>query len=357
MSMKLSLKCLPVGDLPYETNELATKLTVKLFENVPFLANMPNAADGESIINRSVMNLPGVKIKDKKIIFNEGPQDKSQLLALDVAFNHPTQENLETYKFETFFLPKYYQILKRIKPSETVVNLSGPFTVAYRLMKNGAQMLSDKYYRKFLIQAVSVKALWIIHKIKEISPDTLPIIMLEDPLLCRFGDLKREHEDITRDVIVNMYAKIIHKIKEYHGCVGIQCFEKCDWKIPIDAGVDIISFDAYTNPNNLNIIPEKINNFLVGGGRINWAIVPVINEATVKALSLDYVYNRFINTVEGLILSGVSERLAYNRAIVSIQGNVNKLPLIFAEKAIILATQLSKKIPSFRIPPKPDSNQ
>ncbi len=356
--MKLSFKCLPVGDLPYETNELATKLTVKLFENVPFLANMPNASEDESVINRSVSNLPGVKIKDKKIIFKEGPQYKPLLVAMDAAFNNPSAESLEPYKFDTFFLPKYFQILKRIKPAETVVNLTGPFTLSQKLVtKDGVQMLADKYYRKFIIQAVSIKALWIIHKIKEFSPDTLPVIMLEEPLLGKVGDVKRESEDVTREVLVNMYSKIIKKIKEYHGCVGIQCFEKCDWKIPIDAGVDIISFDAYTNPNNLNIIPEKVNDFLIGGGRINWAIVPVINEATVKALNLDYAYNRFIKAVEGLILAGVSERLAYNRAMVSVQGNVDKLPLIFAEKAIIIANQLSKKIPVFKRLPKPDSNQ
>ena len=139
--MKLSFKCLPVGDLPYETNELATKLTVKLFENVPFLANMPNASEDESVINRSVSNLPGVKIKDKKIIFKEGPQYKPLLVAMDAAFNNPSAESLEPYKFDTFFLPKYFQILKRIKPAETVVNLTGPFTLSQKLVaKDGVQI-------------------------------------------------------------------------------------------------------------------------------------------------------------------------------------------------------------------------
>ena len=135
------------------------------------------------------------------------------------------------------------------------------------------------------------------------------------------------------------------KIKENHGSVGFQCFEKCDWQIPIEAGADIISFDAFNNPNNLTIIAEKVNNFLVGGGRINWAIVPVNNESVVKNLNIDFLYDKFVKTVEGLIDAGVSERLAYNRAMVSVNGHLDKLPLIFAEKALILTTQLSKRIP------------
>ena len=357
MGMKLLFKCLPTGDLPYESNELATKLIVKLFENIPFLANLPNMSMSENLVYRTLENIPGIKIDGKKVVFKESSHLKPKFVAMDAAFNNPNIENLEPYKMDTVFLHKYFQILDRIKPQETVVNLLGPFTISQMLSKDDKQMLADKYYRKFIIQAVCLKALWIIHHIKAVSPDTMPVIMLEEPLLNRVGDVKREHEEVTREVIVNLLAKVVFKIKEYQSAVGIQCFEKCDWKIPIEAGVDIISFDAYTNPNNLNIIPERVNNFLIGGGRINWAIVPVINEATVKALTLDYAYKRFTTAVDNLITAGVSERLAYNRATVSIQGDVNKLPLIFVEKAIIIANQLSKKIPVFRAAPKPDSNQ
>lgn len=345
--MKISFKSLPTGNLPYTDENTATKMMVKLFENVPYLPVFPNASETETLLERSLGNIPGVRIKDQKIIFRDSSNKfKQELVALDTAFNNPYIENLEPYKIETFFYNKYIQILKRIKPAETVVSLLGPFTLSQMLInKEETQMLADKCGRKLVIQAVCVKALWIINKIKEVSPDTLPIILLEEPLLHKAGDIKRENEDVTKETIINIYSKVIQKIKEYHGAVGVQCFEKCDWQIPIEAGADLISFDAYNNPNNLNIIADKINNFLIGGGRINWAIVPVKNEALVKSLTIDYLYNRFVNTVEGLIAAGASERLAYNRATVSIQGNVDKLPLIFAEKALILSTQLGKKIP------------
>ena len=88
-----------------------------------------------------------------------------------------------------------------------------------------------------------------------------------------------------------------------------------------------------------------MNNYLAGGGRINWGVVPVMTEALVKSLTIDQVYDRFANTIENLVIAGVSEQLAYNRAMVSINGNVDKLPLIFAEKALMLSAQLAKRIP------------
>ena len=64
-------RCLPVGDLPYDTDKAATKMMVKLYENIPYLANMPVASENESIINRTLMNLPGIIIKGKKIFFKD----------------------------------------------------------------------------------------------------------------------------------------------------------------------------------------------------------------------------------------------------------------------------------------------
>jgi hypothetical protein len=122
--------------------------------------------------------------------------------------------------------------------------------------------------------------------------------------------------------------------------------EKCNWQIPINAGVDIISFDAYNNPNNLNIIPEDIVNFIAKGGKINWGIVPVMNETMVKGLTIDNIAKRLFATFDGLIIAGVPENFVYNSALVSVQGDLAHLPVIFAEKAIILATQLSKRIPT-----------
>ena len=93
------------------------------------------------------------------------------------------------------------------------------------------------------------------------------------------------------------------------------------------------------------IIPEQITEFISQGGKINWGIVPVSDESIIKSVNIDILSRRFFSTLEGLILEGVPEKFVYNSAFVSIQGDTINLPIIFAEKAIILANQLAKKIP------------
>ena len=345
--MKLITRCLPLGELPYETIESATKMAAKLFEKMPFVAELPKLEIDDSLEQRSLGNFPGVRIQEHNIELKiTSNHYKQRINKLEKAFNHPMLNNLEPFKIEAPFMEKFLQMIKKFEPPYAVLNLLGPFTLSQRL-QNAAeeQMLIDKNYRKLFIQGICVKALWMIEKIKETSPNTIPLIMLEEPLFSQLGDIKRSNEEITVELVTSLFSRVFEKLHEAGAVVGVQCLDKCDWKIPINAGVDLISFDAYNNPNVLTIIPETIMEFISRGGKINWAIVPVMNESIVKSLNIDYLHKRLLSTMQGLILSGVPEQYVYNSAMVSIQGDVDKLPIIFAEKAIILANQLSKKIP------------
>lgn len=345
--MKLATRCIPLGTLPYETIDTTTRMAAKLFEKLPFVAMLPEVSKEDTLISRTLENIPGIKIKDSKVKIKIASNHYKQGLSkLEKAFNHPELHNLEPFAINSPFMEKYFQLIKKFKSPNAVINLLGPFTIS-QILENVAEeeMLVDKTYRKLFIQSICVKALWAIEKIKEANPNTVPLVILEEPMFSRLGEIKRENEEITTELVTAMFAKVVEKLREAGAYVGVQCLEKCDWKIPISAGVDMISFDAYNNPNNLCIIPEQITEFVSRGGKINWGIVPVMNESIVKSLNIDTLANRLFATMEGLILAGVPENFVYNSAFVSVQGDIEKLPIIFAEKAVILATQLAKRIP------------
>lgn len=346
--MKLQTRCFPPGALPYDTEASVVAMMAKLYEKSPFLPFLPNIEPENNIIKRTLSNIPGVVFENGKMLLRMSTTEAKQgLQKLDKAFNKPEPKLLEPYFIDAFFMEKYLQIIKKFKSPQAYVSLLGPFSVSQILMKVAKeQMLTDKSFRKLFIQAVCVKALWAINKIQEYSPMTTPVIILEELYLGKLGTLKRENEDITVELVTNMLQRVVETIKSAGAICAVQCMEKCDWKVPINAGADVISLDAYNNPNNLNIIPEAVTDFLAHGGKINWAIVPVMTEALVKGLNIDYVLKRLNTTLDGLILAGVPDYLVYNSALVSIQGNVDKLPLIFAEKALILSTQLAKRLPT-----------
>lgn len=345
--MNLKSRCIPFGALPYENIQAATRMVAKLYEHIPYIPLLPKISDTETLAHRTLSNIPGIEIEDKKIILKTGTAAYNNAMTkLDKAFNTPDKKKLEPFAIESVFTEKFLQITKKFKSPNACVHLLGPFSISQILMNAAEdQMLADKTFRKLFIQSVCVKALWAIEKIKEYSPTTVPIIILEEPSLGQLGNIKRENEEITIELVTSMFARVIEKIKSAGAIVGIQSFEKCDWKIPINAGADIISFDAYNNPNNLSIIPEHIEEFLKRGGKINWGIVPVMTESIIKNSSVDTVTKRLYATFEGLIIAKVPAALVYNTSLVSLQGDVDNQALIFAEKAAMLANQLSKRIP------------
>ena len=64
----------------------------------------------------------------------------------------------------------------------------------------------------------------------------------------------------------------------------------------------------------------------------------------VKSLTVDSISKRFVKTVQGLIDEGVKRELIYSRSMVSVQGELDNLPLIFTEKALMTVTQLSERV-------------
>lgn len=344
--MKLATKCISTSSLPYESAQAATKMMAKLFAKTPYLAMLPKISENDDILNLTLENLPGIKIKNKKVTLKTTSQNyKQQLEKLDKAYNSPNYEHLAPFAIKTEFFEKYLDIIKKFKSPNAFINMLGPFTISQMLRGVAEeQMLADKSYRKLFIQAVSVRALWIVEEIKKVSPKTQPIIILNEPILAQLGILKKMDDSITTEVVTALLSKVIEKLHEANVQVGIQCMEKCDWQIPINAGVDLISFDAYNNPNNLSVIPEQITEFLKKGGKINWAIVPTLNETLIKELSVDYLLKRLQFAMEELINAGVSQKLVYKTASVSLQGNTEHLSILFAEKALMLSTKLGEKL-------------
>lgn len=348
--MELNFRSFPYGSLPYESEQLCKQMILRLYENIPYFVELPLIDKKDNIINKTLDNIPSITMKDGKILLPECSSEQFlvALTKLDCAFNSDNPEDYTSYKAnKTPFSDIYFAMLERIKPKFTIINLMGVFSLANSVFnRNASVLLTDKAYRKFLVQAVCVKALWFISQVKNVSPSTKPIILFEENLLYKFGTLKRTNDEINKDTVVTLFSKAFSRIQKAGGLVAVQCFEKCNWQLVFEAGnVNMISFNAYDNANNLHILAESVNRFLLKGGYINWGIVPVSSENSIRTLKFDTAYARIIDAIENLAKEGVSLDLLYKNATVSVQDNMANLPILFAEKALMIVNQISKKLP------------
>lgn len=340
--MKLAMRSLPVGALPYNSVKSTTAMMAKLFQQTPFIAVLPNISKTESIKYRSLENLPGISYDEENLIIKVGTEEfRTRMFKLEKAFNKPEECSLEEYGFHAEFLEKFFQMIKKFKSPNAYINILGPFTFSQMVSSVAdKQILFDKSYKKLFIQAVCLKALWVMKEIKKYCATTVPVVIIEEPILNQFGVLKRENEEITEKFVIDLLSRVIKKLKQHGAIVGVQCMDKCDWSIPIRAGADLISFDAYNNPNNIAIIPKVLTEFLCKGGIVNWGIVPVTSDNIIKSLNIDYLQKRLATTMDGVVISGVPEDLLKKSSMVSLNGNTDKLSIMFAEKAIIFAQKL-----------------
>ena len=345
--MKMHTKTIPYGSLPYDEVLSASKMMVKLYEKMPYVPYLPHVGDYD-ILQRTLLNLPAIGYENGNFMLQHDYERlRSAMNTFEEIYFNPIE--FDNYLTSPAIWKDYLHIVKKSNPKQTVINLIGPMTVATILTRDSyPSLLLDKFGRKFLVQIICIKALGYIKQIYNANPKTEVLVILEDDKFAEVGNFKREYNSISNESITDIYYNIISKMHDYDARVCIQCFNKCDWQIPIDAGADMISFDAYKNPNNLSIIPDKINEFLTLGGYINWGIIPVKSDEYLKTLSLERLYNLFKKSTEGLINSGVNPKLLYNNSTVSIQGDMSDLSVMFAEKAIMLSIQLGKRIPEIK---------
>ena len=345
--MNLNFYNLPVGDLPYEDIKLCKQMMLRLYESVPFLPEMPLINSNDDIFHKTIEKFPCIKFKEDKIFIADSNNEKliQTVNLMENIYNSAPPYDIDMFSTDTPFFFMYNEILKRLKPKHTIINLVGPFTLANSIFnKNAGIILSDKIYRKFLTYLITIKALWYIAKIKQASPETKPIIMFDERKLIRFGTLKRTNENISNETVITMFTKAFSKLRKEGVYIGVQSFEKCNWQLIFDTNcVDMISFDAYNNPTNLNILAPSVNKFIAKGGYINWGIVPVMNENAIRSLNVDTICDRLKSTMEALSSEGVSMDMLIKHSTISVQGNLSKYPILYAEKAILTANNLANK--------------
>ncbi len=346
--MKFNFMNLPLSGLPYNNIQLCKQMMLRLYENIPFLPELKLIDSKDNIIYRTFANIPALTIKDGKLLLPESNDEQIEFASylFQKILASDKLSDFEKFGFDAPYMEIYSAMLEKFEPEYTVIELIGPFSFANMVFnKSASSLLTNQVYINYICQAITVKAMWCVYKIKSISPKTKPIILFNENLLYKFGTLKRNNDSVTNEAAVSILQKVFSKVRKAGAIVGVQSFQKCNWKLVFDTNsVDLISFDAYNNPNNLNILADSVNRFLARGGSINWGIVPVTNENVIRSLNIDNLYMKLENTMEDLISSGVSSDLLFNNLTVSVQGNLTNYPILFAEKALIIANQLGKKV-------------
>lgn len=350
---KLKLECMAIGSLPHFCVEDAMCVVEKYFSNIPFWPQLAKISKNEDMIFQFLENMPSFFCDENSAKsylstdYEEFCEDfENFYLEYEECINDINSHTLDKYAISSENSRAFSELLKIIKKHKSSYakgQIVGPFTLATTLVdKNGRCVVYDETLREIIVKTLSLKALWQIREFKKANPDIKPIIFIDEPSISQLGT--SAYITISQQDVIDMIKEVSDIIKQNGGISAIHCCGKCDWNVPVVAGVDIINLDAYTFAQNLSVFYKTIEIFLQNGGKIAWGVVPTLDKDELENADLNTILNKFQDAVNYLTKKGINEKLIIDNSIITPSCGAGALSVEMAEKAMDLTKKVSDSL-------------
>ena len=301
-----------VGTMPF--TEPAEACTL-IFQHVPDAPHWPQlfrASSSEGMIDQFLEGAPGVVVE-------EG--GKSYLRALE-----PYQEweqfyaDYEVSNLDAFAVsaaraqglqPFLEEIGRRDPPSFVKGQVTGPITLGLTLKEQGgAAVFFNQDLRDMLVKLVAMKARWQEETFRRILPQAETIIFLDEPILSSYGSA---FMNVSREDVITALREACAPLQ---GLKGIHVCGNTDWPMIMEAGLDIINFDAFYYLPSFLLYAEQLRGFLEGGGAIAWGIVPTDDEE-LKNIHSPELVGKLKEGMDQLVQEGIPYGLLAEHALIT----------------------------------------
>ena len=169
----------------------------------------------------------------------------------------------------------------------------------------------NEEFRDMIAKTLAMISRWQVRKFKPYAGHV--ICFIDEPILSAFGS--STYVSVRRDDVINLLKDMIDAVQTEGGVAGMHCCGNTEWSIPIDAGVDIISFDAFQYGETIAMYAGAVKTHLLRGGALAWGIVPTstaIREQTVESLA-----ERLEDMMDHLASRGIEKRLIADQALLT----------------------------------------
>ena len=169
----------------------------------------------------------------------------------------------------------------------------------------------NEEFRDMIAKTLAMISRWQVRTFKPYAGQV--ICFIDEPILSAFGS--STYVSVRRDDVINLLKDMIDAIHADGGIAGMHCCGNTEWSIPIDAGVDIVNFDAFQYGETIAMYAGAVNSYLLRGGALAWGIVPTsaaIREQTVQGLA-----DRLEGLMDHLAAKGIEKRLIADQSLLT----------------------------------------
>lgn len=352
----LTLKATAVGSLPHKNAQEAIDLIFEEFKEIPFWPQLAGVDKHEDMTVQYIQGIPGIVYDEKNCKYLYDAQSDEFFEKLEEFFmdyesiiGEKDFSNLDKYAITSPYssaIPLYLERFKQGAYKFAKCHIIGPFTWGTSLCDSeGVCAFYDETYREVLIKGLTLKAVWQIQQIKKANPDAVPVMFMDEPVMSQFGT--SAFITVKKEDIIEALKEISDVIKEFGGLCAVHCCGKSDWSVLIDAGINIINFDAYAYAKSLGAYAKDVEKFLKKGGYIAWGIVPTLDKDALAAVNLKELEQKFEDAVDDLVKKSkdkIDRELIINQSFFTPSCGAGGLSMPLAGKAMALVNELSENL-------------
>ncbi len=306
-----------IGSFPHRDPEPACELILKHMPEIPIWPQLPNADFREQMEIQYSEGMPCVVVDEAKerIYFETGGDPTSDL---EKFYENVLTENLDYFRISPDYSRGIYHMEKVLSGMDRSsirffkCHVTGPLT--FGLSKTDEQKRSIYYneiFRDVVVKGIAMKARWLVNKFKPLGCPQ--ICFVDEPIFSAFGS--STYVGVQRSDVISCLGEVIEAIHKEGALAGTHCCGNTDWTILIDAGADIMSFDAYAYGETIGYYADRVNAFLVKGGVLAWGIVPTSEK--IKEETPESLVKKLEGLGENLASKGVDKNLMREQCLIT----------------------------------------
>ena len=309
-----------------------------IFQHVPEAPHWPQllrASSSEGMIDQFLEGAPGVVEEGGKAYLRAlEPYEEWEQFYQDYEGS-----NLEAFAISrerAQGLPPFLEEIGRRDPSPFIKGqVTGPITLGLTLREQGgAAVFFNQDLRDMLVKLVVMKARWQEETFRRIVPQAETIIFLDEPILSSYGSA---FMNVSREDVITALKEACAPLQ---GLKGVHICGNTDWPMIMEAGLDIINFDAYYYLPSFLLYAEQLRAFLEGGGAIGWGIVPTDDEA-LKSVQPSELVEKLKEGMDQLVQEGVPQGLLAERSLITPSCGAGSLSEAGARRAYEMTAEMA----------------
>ena len=331
-----------IGSVPFQDIEETCEEILERLPHLPFWPQFVKRSHLEDMSIQFSEGLPLLEVSEETRGLFISSRDKDRELL--TFYDHFLAQDTGYFSISRSHALGLYAMLELIAQDKGLTGdyikgqTIGPVTFAAGITGlDGKPVLHDPELLEAMVNGLAIKALW---QIKELSKcNRRPVIFLDEPYLSGFGSA---FSAIQRQEVIDILRTVIDYLKERSDAlIGIHCCGNTDWAMVLEAGPDIINFDAFEYMEHFLLYPDEILGFMREGGTVAWGIVPTTKFTNND--SVESLYLRLKGGLERLIEWGMDAEMLAKRSILTPACGMGTMSPEAARRGIELLSGLSTR--------------